>query len=583
MKSNKRILCVILALLMCLSTTALAVSAEETADYETIFKEKVFDSLGDRVDMLYNFKIEQVYMADGSEPKEGEMPDYVLCYISSNVVYDAVIDRVIGDYYFYRPYMVVPFDLGHCIYSVKEHKCYSLDDAWACKLPNIENVLSLLGAPVKYKNIVFEALKDEINFEHQQYRYIYSYNADGSTVDEGETPDYILAWTGAGGADAIVERVIGDYYFISGAILNPYDLGYCICSTKENKCYSLDEAWEAQLPNIESAFAKAGTHVDEANNELTKYRTKIMSMLGWKNTDEDIKYRCIAEYNADGAEAPEGATADYAVIFAHQGAWTEEAIHSIIGNYRLKASNDFKPGYIVYSIGEDKIYTIRDAYNKKLPGIEFALEKAGTKVTWYADVFEEFLEPYKEDGWEDFEQGWYGYDELYYYSYQKRYGSTEMFEVTPDYVLIEGSTYFADPMLSYDVFGDYIVYGGCGFPNCSNYYIYTPKDNKLYTLREACDAGVKELDKVFTNYGLGVLKGDADGDRKLTIKDATYIQKYLAKIEGFELNEEIRGHHLSVEDDGSPDPYGCYIEDFDNNDNINIKDATAIQKKLAKF
>ncbi|MBQ8573211.1 MAG: hypothetical protein IJ451_07085 [Ruminococcus sp.] len=591
MKANKRILCVILALIMCVSTTTIAVAALGYPDsFNLMYKELVFDALDwDLNPDDYVYSCEYAYNADGTTPDKGETPDFILAFANHDgVVHDMVIDTEIGGYRFTSGCSFFPYYMGYFIYSFKEHKCYSLEEAWDAQLPQTETVLAMLGTPVQkldqtYKDIVFEVLGDEINFEYQQYRYIYSYNADGSTVDEGEIPDYILAWTGAGGADAIVERVIGDYYFISGAILNPFDLGYCICSTKENKCYSLDEAWDVKLPNIEIAFAKAGTHVDETNNDLTKYRTKIISKLGWENTDEDIKYRCIAEYTADGTEAIDGATADYAVIFAHQGAWTEEAVYSIIGNYRLKVSNDFKPGYIIYSLAEDKIYTIREAYNEDLPCMDLAMEKIGTKVRLYAEVFEKFLEPYKEDGWEDLEGGWYGYDELYYYSYQKRHGSIESFEITPDYVLIEGSTYFADPMLSYDVFGDYIVYGGCGFPNCSNYYIYTPKDGKLYTLREAYDAGVKEIEKVFTDYGLGVLKGDADGDRKLTVKDATYIQKCLAKIDGFEFNEEIRGHHLSVEDDGSPDINVVNIEDFDNNDKVDIKDATAIQKRLANI
>ncbi len=426
----------------------------------------------------------------------------------------------------------------------------------------------------EYKDIVFEILGDRINPEYQHYSCIYAYNADGSTVDEGEIPDYILAWTGAGGADAIVERVIGDYYFISGAILNPYDLGYFICSTKENKCYSLDEAWEAKLPNVEIAFSKAGTHVDVADNELTRYRTKIMSMLGWKNTDEDIKYRCIAEYNADGTETAEGATADYAVIFAHQGAWTEEGVRSVIGNYRLNVSNDFSPGYVVYSISEGKIYTMREAYDKNLPGIEFALSKAGTKVTLYAEVFEEFLRPYMDEDAYDPVYGWYGYDELYYYSYQKRYGSTEMFEVTPDYVLVEACAYHCPPANVTKVFGDYVVYSGWGNPEELMYFVYTPKDNKIYTLREAYDANFEGIMNIFTDYGLGFLLGDMDANEKLNIKDVTYVQKALAKFEGF----TIYGEDTSI-----PDWVHIYVADFDLSGDVNIKDATAIQKKLAKI
>ena len=427
-----------------------------------------------------------------------------------------------------------------------------------------------------YKEIVFEALGDRITADHHQwYSYIYSYNADGSTVDEGETPDYILGFISTGGgACAIVERVIGDYYFISGAILNPYDLGYFICSTKENKCYSLDEAWEYKFPNIESAFAKVGTHVDVADNDLTKYRNKIMSMLGWKNTDEDIQYRCVAEYTSDGVEITEGATADYAVIFAHQGAWTEEAYYSRVGNYRLKASNDFKPGYIVYSILEDKIYTIREAYDKDLPGIEFALSKAGTKVTLYADVFEDFLRPHMDEDAYDPVYGWYSYDELYYYSYQKRYGSTEMFEVTPDFVLVEACAYHCPPANVTEVFDDYVVYSGWGNPEELRYFIYTPKTDNIYTLREAYDMNLEDIMNVFTDYGLGFLLGDMDANEKLTIRDATYVQKALAKFEGFTFYGE---------DTSSADCSHIYVADFDLSGDVNIKDVTAIQKRLAKI
>ena len=56
--------------------------------------------------------------------------------------------------------------------------------------------------------------------------------------------------------------------------------------------------------------------------------------------------------------------------------------------------------------------------------------------------------------------------------------------------------------------------------------------------------------------------GDANKDGKLNIRDATIIQKYLAKLA--ELDEEA-----------------IALSDFDGNGKVNVKDATAIQKKLA--
>ena len=58
--------------------------------------------------------------------------------------------------------------------------------------------------------------------------------------------------------------------------------------------------------------------------------------------------------------------------------------------------------------------------------------------------------------------------------------------------------------------------------------------------------------------------GDVNRDGNFNIKDATEIQKYLAKL---------------VEFDGEQKA----LADFDGNGTINIKDATAIQMKLAKL
>ncbi|MBQ8795293.1 MAG: alpha-amylase [Clostridia bacterium] len=56
--------------------------------------------------------------------------------------------------------------------------------------------------------------------------------------------------------------------------------------------------------------------------------------------------------------------------------------------------------------------------------------------------------------------------------------------------------------------------------------------------------------------------GDVNMDGKLNIRDATYIQKYLAKIE-------------------SMDDIQLLLADFDGNGKANVKDATAIQKYIA--
>lgn len=407
------------------------------------------------------------------------------------------------------------------------------------------------------------------------YRCEYLYNADGSTPDEGETADYVLAWVSAiAASDIVVRCVIGDYYFSNGCAYAPYELGYCIYSTKEDKCYSLNEAWEAQLPNTEAILAKLGTHIDDVDNEYTRYRKQIISLLGWEDLRQNIDYRCIYEYTADGSDLLEGATPDYVLFFADTGTMDMSSHRETIGNYKLNIVASYEPGYSIYSIKENKLYTIRQAYNEKLPRINEILERIGKKVTLYADVFEEFLKPHVDEDAYNSEYGWYGYDELYYYSYQKKYGSTEMFEVTPDYVLVDACAYHCPPANVTEVFGDYVVYSGWGNPEPLRYFIYTPKTDNIYTLREAYDMKLEGIMNVFTDYGLGFLLGDINNDEKLTVKDATYIQKCLANIKGFTFD--------GVEND-IPDWVGIDVADFDLNYTVNIKDATAIQKRLAKI
>ena len=352
MKTNRRILGVFLALLVCLSTAVVAVSAEETINYDKIYKEMVFASLGDKVGMHHNFRCDYVYNADGSTPKEGEMPDYLLCHISSNVALKDVVECVIGDYYFYNYYMYIPFELPYCIYSTSENKCYSLEEAWETKLPNIENVLAMIG---KKGDLYIESFEEYLKTEHKN-----AYN-----------------------------EVAGHY------------------DTEEGSCYS--------------------------------------------------------------------------------------------------------------------------------------------------------------------------YKEVYYYTDGK--GTEEIPEATPDYVLIDGTLNAGSPSCSFGIISDYVVLcTNCGNPYCLRYFVYTPENNKTYTLTEAYNAGVEGIENVFTDFGLGYLMGDADNDRRLTIKDATYIQKYIAKVEGIEAPEGLNGHNIDQSDDNF-----VSVADFDNNNNINIKDATAIQKRLAKL
>ncbi len=76
---------------------------------------------------------------------------------------------------------------------------------------------------------------------------------------------------------------------------------------------------------------------------------------------------------------------------------------------------------------------------------------------------------------------------------------------------------------------------------------------------------------------IGEIIGDMDNDRKVTVKDATYIQKCLANIIEFPESDAVSADFWYTEGYG----HLAYISDFNRDDVRSIKDATAIQKWIA--
>lgn len=150
----------------------------------------------------------------------------------------------------------------------------------------------------------------------------------------------------------------------------------------------------------------------------------------------------------------------------------------------------------------------------------------------------------------------------------------------PDYVLVFAGNNVAGDALSAESFGDkYLVQKySCYSPYILGLHIITTADNKVYSLREAWDMELPEIEDVFTDYGLGEIRGDSDGDKKITVKDATYVQKCLAGISEFTEREYIYGLTEVNHDEW----YGN-VSDMNLDGEVNIKDATAIQKCVAGF
>ncbi len=169
-------------------------------------------------------------------------------------------------------------------------------------------------------------------------------------------------------------------------------------------------------------------------------------------------------------------------------------------------------------------------------------------------------------------------DTIHLAHYQEIYGhTTNDGQKAPDFVLIKVyNNLCVEADFTYR-FGDYVMYeSSTSTPFELGYGIYIPEEDKVYSLVEAWEMGIENLDVLFKKGYIGKLTGDVNFDEKLNIRDATAIQKHIANIEslyaypefGFEANHTERTHVDR-------------IADFNGDYKISVRDATAIQKRLA--
>ena len=143
---------------------------------------------------------------------------------------------------------------------------------------------------------------------------------------------------------------------------------------------------------------------------------------------------------------------------------------------------------------------------------------------------------------------------------------------TPDWYMYAYTTNEVEPCGFFTVCGDYYFWGyNMIVPNAVPYYIYVPEENKTYHISTAVNNDLEGIDKAFTEYLLkkdtvGMI-GDFDGDDKLTVFDATGIQRALAGMAEFRTNDQWEK--------------GVYISDKDQDGQRTVLDATAIQRHLA--
>ncbi len=163
------------------------------------------------------------------------------------------------------------------------------------------------------------------------------------------------------------------------------------------------------------------------------------------------------------------------------------------------------------------------------------------------------------------------YDELYYHY-------DENGEI--DWALIYECSYNAPPWEYHRIFKDRVFMYGDHYPFSFGYGLYDVKEDKFYDIiSDGFDySKYEDLEEVFESFNLGYLIGDADRDGRLTILDATLIQRLVAGLTDFD-DEIIDYYDDTLSEAGFPK----FISDFDCDGERTVLDATAIQLKLAKL
>ncbi len=170
----------------------------------------------------------------------------------------------------------------------------------------------------------------------------------------------------------------------------------------------------------------------------------------------------------------------------------------------------------------------------------------------------------------------YYYDEVYYHHIDESDIESEI-----DWAIVYASLYAGSAASIKKLVLDRVITN-------SSIEVYYPVGWALYDAKTEEFISIDQVD--VTKYAgieqglvqahVGNPLGDADLDGELSILDATYIQRVLAKLCEFSLYDDLSDYGLwGTRYDRPLD----YISDIDGDGDRSILDATAIQRKLAKL
>lgn len=389
-------------------------------------------------------------------------------------------------------------------------------------------------------------------------------NAQVRIIESKRLSDDVVVFTATGFQepnDVEVHSIIGDWCVHSHGYFYPYSLGVYVYA--QGEIYDLETAWANNLVYVGSllGFESVYAHEIRENPEYVA--------LEHTCTEAFAKYNPPSR-QGDYIDCIVYGETDKTVVFRADVRNVKYAYPCIESVHRIRGYV-FGYGYVfgsidnptgLYVLYKGKVVPAMTAVEEGYIYISELVSVAGAEndTHKYEDAIAKKLNLHSDDVLH------YEYTELYAYSSSPSfYGSDNH-----DYVLVFAANPWCGPMPIAKQMGDYAVaQNSVHSPDEYGYYVYIPETDTVYTLEEAVEAQVEGIGEAFLHLGnMGGIIGDTDRDKKITIKDATLVQKVVAEIK-----VESRYDYSSGLD--------FYIRDFDRDDTITIKDATAIQKHIA--
>lgn len=347
----------------------------------------------------------------------------------------------------------------------------------------------------------------------------------------------------------------------------PYDLGVYVY--EGGKIHTLEEAVKAKLLS-DLGFLNDFYGINSIHQDFTQMCEE--AFLKYKNeaTSDEVWVNCT----------PRGTIDEYAFFqaaIARSGeAYPTIMVEDMIGDYIYTAGRPYGPEDNptgLYALANDStVCPARELYDKGILTDKQIAEAAGgsysTELDKYGEWdYEEIIIPALKEKYPDTNISTTLYGEHYIHYTEG--------EETPVYALISNWGESLDIQTAH-IINDMVLEDRAKTPFTYQYGIYIFETGEFYDLIDVPNLDLEGKANIYKSVNYRYRMGDNNGDYNLTIQDATYLQKCLAKIADFRKDDDITEYFNNP-------PKRVYISDYNRDGERNIKDATAIQKRLANI